>query len=193
MPPGEFPSSVSSDWRTDGGSVGGSYLPSAFVGQSVSIDQVGDVWMGDSGATSHMTRSADLMYDTRPPSPHRSGIILGDGSTKKVQFVGKLDMVFHSRTGHPVTLHDVSFVPDFGFNLCSFHVVQEKHEIILNKAEPTCWVVVSCSLVGVVDRSCILLEYCRNDTQTQVPRYQLFPTPLPTVPMDPPPHYRTVV
>ena len=41
--------------------------------------------------------------------------------------------MFHSRTDHPVTLHDVSFVPDLSFNLFSFHVVQEKHEIILNK------------------------------------------------------------
>ena len=73
-----------------------------------------------------------MIYDTRPP-PHRSRIILGDGSIKKVQFVGKLDLMFHSRTNHPVTLHDVSFVPDLGFNLFSFHVVQEKHEIILNK------------------------------------------------------------
>ena len=80
-----------------------------------------------------MTRNADMMYDTKPPSPHRSRIILGDGSIRKVKFVGKLDLVFHSRTDHPVTLHDVSFVPDLGFNLFSFHVVQEKHEIILNK------------------------------------------------------------
>ena len=42
-------------------------------------------------------------------------------------------MVFHSRTDHLVTLHGVSFVPDLGFNLFSFHVVQEKHEITLNK------------------------------------------------------------
>ena len=33
-----------------------------------------------------------------------------------------------------VTLHDVSFVPGLGFNLFSFHVVQEKHEIILDKS-----------------------------------------------------------
>ena len=121
VPTGEFPSSVSSDWRTGGGSVGGSYLPSAFVWQSVGIDQVGDVWIGDSGATSHMTRNADLTYDTSPPSPHRSRIILSDGSIRRVQFVGKLDLVFNSRTGHPVTLHDVSFVPDLGSNLLSFH------------------------------------------------------------------------
>ena len=81
-----------------------------------------------------MTCNADLMYDTSPPPPpHRSRIILGDGSIRKVQFVGKLDLVFHSRTDHPVTLHNVSFVPDLGFNLFLFHIVQEKHEIILNK------------------------------------------------------------
>ena len=66
---GRFPS----DWRTNGDSVGGSYLPSAFVGQPVGIDQVDDVWMGDSGATSHMTRT-DLMYDTRPPPPTDLGL-----------------------------------------------------------------------------------------------------------------------
>ena len=133
MPPGEFSSPDLSDWRVDDGSVGGSYLPSGFVGQPVGIDQVGDVWIGDSGATTHMTRNADLMYDTKPPSPQRPRIILGDGSIKKIQFVGKIDLVFHSRTDYQVILHNVSFVPDLGFNLFSFHVVQEKHEIVLNK------------------------------------------------------------
>ena len=133
MPPDEFPSSVLSDWGTNDDSVSSSYLPSAFVGQPVGIDQVGDVWIGDSGATSHVTRSADVMYNTRPSSPNRSRIILGDESIKKLQFVGKIYLVFHSRTDYPVTLHDVSFVPDLGFNLFSFHVVQKKHEIVLNK------------------------------------------------------------
>ena len=133
MPPGEFSSSGLTDGRVDGDSVGGSYLPSAFVGQPVGIDQVVDVWIGDSGATTYMTRNADLMYDTKPPSPQRSRIILDDGSIKNVQFVGKVDLVFHSRTDYQVTLHNVSFVPDLGFNLFSFHVVQEKHEIVLNK------------------------------------------------------------
>ena len=84
MQPGEFPSSVSSDWSSNSGSVGGSYLPSAFIGQPVDIEEVGDVWIGYSGVTSHMTRDADLMYDTRPPPPHKSKTILGDGSIKKV-------------------------------------------------------------------------------------------------------------
>ena len=135
VPPGEFPSLGLTDRRADGDSVGGSYPLSAIVGQPVGVDQVNDVWIGDSGVTTHMTHNADVMYDTRPPSPHRSRIILGDGSIKKVQFVEKLDLVFHSRTNHPVTLHDVSFVPDLGFNLFSFDVVQEKNEIILIKTE----------------------------------------------------------
>ena len=80
-----------------------------------------------------MTRGADLMYDTRPPPSHRSRIILGDGSIKKVQFVVTNDLVFHSRTDNPATFYDVSFLPDLGFNLFSFHVVQEQHEIILNE------------------------------------------------------------
>ena len=136
VPPGELSGSGLTDRQADGDSVGGSYLPSAFVGQPVEVDRVNDVWIGDSGATTHMTRNADMMYDTKSPSPHRSRIILGDGSIRKVQFVGKLDLVFHSRTDHPLTLHDISFVPDLGFNLFSFHVVQEKHEIILNKTGP---------------------------------------------------------
>ena len=84
VPPGEFLSSGLTDGRVDGDSVGGSYLPSAFVGQPVGVDQVNDVWIGDSGATTHMTRSAELMYDTKPPSPHRSRIILGNGSIRKM-------------------------------------------------------------------------------------------------------------
>ena len=185
VPPGEFPSSDWNDRRTEGGSAGGSYLPSAFVGQPVGIDQVNDVWIGDSGATTHMTRNTDLMYDTRPPSPHRSRILLGDGSIRKVQFVGKLDLVFHSRTDHPVTLHDVSFVPGLGFSLFSFHVVQEKREIILNKTGATCWVVVSYFLIGVMGHPSVLPEYCREETRARLPREQHLQTPLPTVPTDP--------
>ena len=49
--------------------------------------------------------------------------------------MGKIVLEFHSRTDNPVTLYDVSFVPDLGFSLFSFHVVQKKHEIILNKIE----------------------------------------------------------
>ena len=44
----------------------------------VGIEQVGGVWICDSEATSHVTRNADLVYDTRPTPPHRSRIIFGE-------------------------------------------------------------------------------------------------------------------
>ena len=111
-------------------SVNSSYLPLAFVGQPEGIQQAGDARIEDSGATSHMTRNADYIYDARPPPLHRFSIILGDGSTKKVQLIGTIDLVFHSRTDYPVILRGVSLVPDLGFNLFSFHAAQEKHEKI---------------------------------------------------------------
>ena len=51
VPPGEFPNLVSSDWNSNGDSVGGSYLLLACIGQPVGTDQIGDVWIGDSEAT----------------------------------------------------------------------------------------------------------------------------------------------
>ena len=74
MPRGEFASSDFNDWSAEVGGVGSSYLPSAFVGQPVGIDQFDDVWICDSGATTRMTRNADLMYDTRPPPPIDPGL-----------------------------------------------------------------------------------------------------------------------
>ena len=86
-------------------------------------------WMcglSDSYVMPHMTRNADLMYDLRPPSIHRSRIIRGDLFIKIGQFVEKIDLRFHSRTDIPVPLYDVSFVPDLRFTLFYFHVVQER-------------------------------------------------------------------
>ena len=51
------------------GGVSSSHLPSTFVGQPVGIDQVDDVWIDDSGATTCMTRNAGSMYDYRPSLP----------------------------------------------------------------------------------------------------------------------------
>ena len=118
-----------------------------------------------------------MMYDTRPPSPHRSRTILGDGSIRKVQFFTKLDLVFHSRTDHPVTLHDVSFVPDLGFHLFSFHVVQEKHEIILNKTRAHLLNGRLVFPVGVMGRPCVLPKYCREGMPARVTHWQRWQTP----------------
>ena len=100
VPPGEFPSSDWNGRRTECGSVGGSYLPSAFVGQLVGIDQVNDVWIGNSDATTHMTRNADLIYDTRPPPP------TGQGSSWVMVPLGRCNLLENSTwyfTAGPIT------------------------------------------------------------------------------------------
>ena len=61
------------------GGVSDNLLPSALVGQLVGIGQMVGVCIGDSEVSWYMTRSANVMYDTRPPSPHRPSITLGDG------------------------------------------------------------------------------------------------------------------
>ena len=73
------------------------------------------------------------MYGSRPPPPNRSRIILGDGFTNKVELVGKVDLIFHSKTEISATLYGVSSMPGLGFNLFLFRVTQENHEITLNK------------------------------------------------------------
>ena len=57
--------------------VPGSYLHSAFVVQSGSNKD--DVWIADSGASSHMTHDRTSTYNVRPPPPvakqSRSGTV----------------------------------------------------------------------------------------------------------------------
>ena len=73
-----------------------------------------------------MTNNAELMYDARPP---RSRIILGDGSTKKIEFIGKIDLIFPINiTEYEAILYNVSFVPSPGILIFSFHVVQEHNQ-----------------------------------------------------------------
>ena len=43
-------------------------------------------------------------------------------------------MIFHGRSDEPITLIDVSYVPDLKFNLSSFHKAQQTHVIILDAA-----------------------------------------------------------
>ena len=65
MPSGTVSSVSPSPYVAHSGTVTGNCVPSAFGGQPVGIDKVGEIWIGDSESTSHMTRSADLIYDTR--------------------------------------------------------------------------------------------------------------------------------
>ena len=90
-------------------------------------------WIGDSGASVHGTGSMDHFYNTRPPTPEESRLIVGTGEVMQVKFIGDLDMVLHCDEEIVVTLREVSFVPGLWYELISFNIIHETEDIVLNK------------------------------------------------------------
>ena len=52
-------------------------------------------WVGDSGVSVHGTGSMDHCYNTRPPTPEESRLIVGTGEMIQVKFIGELDVIPH--------------------------------------------------------------------------------------------------
>ena len=73
-----------------------------------------DKWGVDSGATYHMTRSADMMHDTRPT---KDKVRIGDSRMIDIVGYGTLTVVFPGNL--TVKLLDVAYVPDLSCNLFS--------------------------------------------------------------------------
>ena len=113
--------------------VPGSYLHSAFVVQSGSNEN--DVWIADSGASCHMTHDRTRMYNMRSPPPGRETITIGDRRRISVEYIGNMDFIFHGKSDQKITLIDVAYVPDLGFNLYSLHAVQITHLIVSDVSE----------------------------------------------------------
>ena len=90
-------------------------------------------WVGDSGASVHGTGSMDHFYNTRPPTPEESRLIVGTGEVMQVKCIGDLDIVLHCDEDVIVTLREVSFVPGLWYKLVSFNFNQETEDIVLNK------------------------------------------------------------
>ena len=91
------------------------YLHSAFAAQSKG--SCSDVWIGDSDASCHMTNNAPKMYCVRPPLLDQRDVTTSDGTRLRVECVGNIDVVFQGRSDEPITLCDVSYVPDLRFDL----------------------------------------------------------------------------
>jgi hypothetical protein len=83
-----------------------------------------NLWIGDTGATSHMTCCKTGLFDVRP-SDH--SVLVGDGRSLKVEKVGKLKLVFEGKGQETteVLLEDVKFVPKLKVNLFSFTVAMK--------------------------------------------------------------------
>ena len=105
---------------------------SAFASQS--HNSRSDIWIGDNDVSCRMTNDASKMYFMRPPHFDQKEVITSDGFRLKVECVGNIDVIFHGRSDEPITMIDVSYVPDLKFNLFSFHKAQQTHIIILDAA-----------------------------------------------------------
>ena len=68
-------------------------------------------WVGDSGASVHGTGCMDNFYNTRPPTPEESRLIVGAGEAIQVKCIGDLNVVLHCDGDVVVTLKEMSFVP----------------------------------------------------------------------------------
>ena len=108
------------------------YLPSAFAAQSK--DRHSNVCIDDSGASCHMTNDARGMYCVRPLLSDQREVITSVGTRLSVEYVGNNDVVFHGRSDEPITLCDVSYIPDLWLSLFSFYKAQQTHVIILDAA-----------------------------------------------------------
>ena len=131
-PPGKF--HVPNESVVGDVTVPGSYLHSAFVVQSGSNED--DIWITESSASCHMAHDRTGMYNARPPPPGRGTITIGNRRRIKVEYIGKMDVIFHEKSGQRITSIDVAYVPDLGFNLYSLHAVQ-RTQLIVSDASGT--------------------------------------------------------
>jgi hypothetical protein len=81
-------------------------------------DNKGHLWIGDSGASSHMTNSNEGLYDVEESD---QVIIVGNGEKLKAIKIGKLKMKTKDLNGNEVffILNDVKYVPGLWKNLFS--------------------------------------------------------------------------
>ena len=92
------------------------------------------IFLGDTGAVIHGVSSADCVYNRRQPRPWERYLMLGDGKCMTVGCYGDLELDLHCEEDVRVTLTNVAVVPGLAFDIMSFNRMQEKHEIILNRA-----------------------------------------------------------
>ena len=78
------------------------------------------MWLADSAATSHMTPYLEGLYDT---IKIQKPIKVGNKKTVFAITKGKLDVIVRQKNGNQVsvTLKDVLFVPNLGYNLFSIN------------------------------------------------------------------------
>ena len=92
------------------------------------------IFLGDTGAVIHGVSFGDCVYNRRQPRPWKRYLMLGDGKCMPVGFYGDLDLDLHCEQDMRVTLKNVVVVSCLAFDIMPFDRMQERHEIILNRA-----------------------------------------------------------
>lgn len=83
-------------------------------------------WIGDSGATRHMTFDQTRFKNMKPLNGHYVQI----GNGKLLTAKGQGDILVKNRTGRVIKLHNVLYVPDLHCNLFSIRVCQKEGNTI---------------------------------------------------------------
>ena len=92
------------------------------------------IFLGDTDVVIHGVSSGDCVYNRRQPRPWKRYLMLGDGKFMPVGFYGDLDLDLHCEQDVCVTLTNVAVTPGLAFDIMSFNRMQERHDIILNRA-----------------------------------------------------------
>ena len=92
------------------------------------------IFLGDSGAVIHGVFSGDCVYNQRQPRPWERYLMLGYGKCMPVGVYGYLDLDLHCEQDVRVALTKVAVVPGLAFDVMSFNRMQERHDIIPNRA-----------------------------------------------------------
>ena len=103
------------------------------VGEESALTTVeGDVWIGDSGASCHLTNNEDGFVNWKYIDEH---VRVGSGKTLKVTKVGDKKVRVYQKDGSTsvVTLKNVKFVPELWVNLLSIVVALKNGFSISNK------------------------------------------------------------
>ncbi|CAN0518915.1 unnamed protein product, partial [Laminaria digitata] len=91
-----------------------------------------NVWVCDSGTSSHMTGNVELVFNREALPKGQEWVRIGDGTVKKVLCVGTSNLDFHCDTDVGVQLSRVYVVDGLTINFFSLHAVQAKHAVTLD-------------------------------------------------------------
>ena len=67
------------------------------------------------------------MYCVRLPLPDQREVTTSDGTGLRVECIGNIDVVFYGKSDEPITLCDVSYVPDLRFVF--FHFIRHSRHM----------------------------------------------------------------